>query len=126
VSGRAIRVLVVDDDEHLPAALREVLDAQGDLHWVGHAASAAAALSACATHEPDVVVIEPRLAGGDGVSATRAILAAHPHIAVVALSAHSDRRHRALMVAAGAAGYVTKGAPSTELLRTIRDAAATS
>ncbi|WP_052666857.1 response regulator [Nitriliruptor alkaliphilus] len=117
-----IKVLVIDDDEHVRAALREVLDAQRDIRWVGDAADAWSAVSACLEHRPDVVVIDVRLPGG-GASATREVRAHCDGVVVVAHSDFGDRPHRELMLAAGAAGYVTKGAPRDQLLRAIRDAA---
>lgn len=117
-----VRVLVIDDDEHVRAALQEVIDGQRDLLWVGYADHAEAAVPACATHHPDVAVIDIRIPGG-GVTATRDVRERCPDVTVVALSAFSDRRHRELMAAAGATSYVVKGAPSEQLLAAIRDAA---
>lgn len=123
VERRQIRVVVVDDDEHVRAALSEVLDAQPDLACVGHALDAAGAVPACREHAADVVVIDVRLPGGGGVAATREVVAHCPDVGIVALSTFGDRRHRELMRAAGAHRYVAKGAPATELLAAIREVA---
>lgn len=123
VTETTTRVLVIDDDEHLRAALREVLAGQTDLDYVGFAATADSAVAACLEHRPDVALVDSRLPGG-GASAARQVAARCPDVALVALSGFSDRRHRDLMLAAGASRYVAKGAPSHELLRAIREARA--
>lgn len=123
VTSGEIRVVLVDDDRHVRAALTEVLDAQPDLSCVGHASDAADAVAAVLDHDAHVAVIDVRLPGG-GVSAARDVSARCPDVGIVAHSTYGDRRHRELMRAAGARRYVAKGAPSTELLQAIREVAA--
>lgn len=120
-----IRVLVVDGDAGVRAALREVLDHHTDLEWVGEADDAASAVAACQAHRPHVVLMDVRIPGG-GVAATADIAARCPSVTVVALSAYGDRRHREQMATAGAARYVTKGSPTTELLAAIRGSVSSS
>lgn len=115
-----IRVMLVDHDDGVRAALREVLDHHPDLQWVGEADDAAAGVALCDDLRPDVVVIDVRIPGG-GLAATREITARCPSVAVIALSAYADRQHRERMAAAGAARFVAKGAPIGELLAAIRE-----
>jgi DNA-binding NarL/FixJ family response regulator len=122
VSEPSVRVLVVDDDGHVRAALREIIDDQLDLRWIGDAVDAGSAVAACVRHQPDVAVVDVRIPGG-GVAATRAVRARCPEVAIVAHSAFSGRPHRELMLAAGATSYVTKGSPGDQLLDAIRQAA---
>lgn len=123
VSEPPVRVVVVDDDEHVRAALREIIDAQLDLQWVGQATDAASAAEACQQLQPDVAVMDLRIPGG-GAVATRAVREHCPDVAIVAHSAFGDRPHREQMLSAGASSYVTKGSPGQQLLDAIRRAAA--
>lgn len=120
-----VRVLVVDDDAGVRAALREVLDHHADLEWIGDADDAASAVAACESLGPDVVLMDVRIPGG-GIAATADIAVRCPSVSVVALTSYSDRLHREQMAAAGAARYVTKGAPTTELLAAIRGSVPTA
>jgi two-component system invasion response regulator UvrY len=112
--------MVVDGDASVRAALREVIDHQPDLEWAGEADGAGTAVASCRAHRPDVVLMDVRIPGG-GLAATRDIVAACPWVTVIALSAYADRHHRGRMAAAGAARFVTKGAPVGELLDAVRE-----
>lgn len=116
------RVIVVDDDVGVRAALREILDHHSDLACVGEADDAASAITTCEALRPDVVLMDVRIPGG-GVAATATITARCPAVTVIALSAYGDRHHREQMAAAGAARYVTKGTAIDELLDAIRELA---
>lgn len=72
---------------------------------------------------PDVALLDVEMPGGGGVAAARAIGERAPGVRVLALSAHAAEEARAEMAAAGAVGYVVKGAPPEEVVRAIREAA---
>lgn len=116
------RVLIADDDAALSSALADTIAATDDLELVDVAGDTAAAIDAACRHRPDVVLMDVKMPGGGGVEATRAILAAEPSIAVVGLSAHEDHNTAALMLDAGAMGYVVKGMPEDEIVDAIRRA----
>lgn len=118
-----LRVVVVDDDEVMRAALRLVLDQQPDLEWVGEAGSAAEALALCIETTPDLALVDVRMPGG-GVTATLCIRTHVSETQVVAMSANASHRVRQQLADAGAAAFVAKGTPLHELLDVLRRAAA--
>lgn len=94
-----------------------------DLDVVGDAASGPEGVALCAQLEPDIVLMDLRMPGGDGVEATRQILAAHPGTRVVVLTTYETDRDILRGVEAGAAGYLLKDASSGDLADSIRAAA---
>jgi two-component system NarL family response regulator len=116
----AIRIILVDDHYLLREALREKLAKEADIDIVGEAGDGPAALQLVAELKPDVVVLDISLREMSGVDIAAHIAANHAQIKIVALSMHSDKRFVMEMFKAGAVGYVTKTAASTELLNAIR------
>ncbi|MFT3931085.1 MAG: response regulator transcription factor [Spongiibacteraceae bacterium] len=116
----AIRVILVDDHYLLREALREKLEKEVDIEIVGEAGDGHSALHLIAELKPDVVVLDISLCEMSGVDIAAQIKANHSTIKVLALSMHSDKRFVMEMLKAGASGYVTKTAASTELLSAIR------
>src|SRR5579863_10511345 len=84
--GRPIRILLVDDQELMRSGLRMVLEEQPDLLIVGEAADGDQAIRATAALDPDVVVMDVRMPGVDGVEATRRITAETPRSRVLILT----------------------------------------
>jgi DNA-binding NarL/FixJ family response regulator len=115
-----IRVLLADDHPVLREALVHVLQREGDIEVIGQAGNGREAVEMARDLVPDVTVMDIGMPDLNGVGATSRIVARHPSIRVVALSAYTDRRFVSEMFKAGATGYVTKNAASTELLRAIR------
>ncbi|MFF1920735.1 response regulator [Streptomyces sp. NPDC058221] len=118
-----IRILLVDDHPVVREGLRGMLDVQPDLHVVGGASSGPEGVALCARLEPDIVLMDLRMPGGDGVDATRQILAAQPGTRVVVLTTYETDRDILRAVEAGAAGYLLKDASSADLADSIRAAA---
>ncbi len=119
-----IRIILVDDHYLLREALREKLAKEADIDIVGEAGNGHAALQLVAELLPDVVVLDISLGDMSGVDIAAQITAGYPRSKIVALSMHSDKRFVVEMLKAGAGGYVTKTAASTELLSAIRAVAA--
>jgi DNA-binding NarL/FixJ family response regulator len=115
-----VRVLIADDHAAFRSGLRAALDTAGDVVVVGEAATGADALRRCATLAPDVVLMDVNMPDVDGIEATRRIVDAAPHVAVLVLTMHDDDDTVFAAVRAGARGYLLKGAQRTELLRAIR------
>ena len=118
-----IRVLLVDDHAVVRAGLRLFLADQADLEVVGEAEDGASAVAQAQELRPDVVLMDLRMPGLDGIAATRQIRAALPQTAVVVLTTYTDTANVSQAIAAGAIGYVPKDVPPPELAATIREAA---
>jgi DNA-binding NarL/FixJ family response regulator len=88
------------------------------------AADGEAAVRLTLRHQPDVVLMDLSMPGIDGLEATRRLTDATPHVGVVALTLRSDDEAMAAALAAGARGYVVKGALRSELLWAVRAVAA--
>ena len=116
-----IRVLVVDDDAVLRAGLRVLLEAEPDLQIVAEAADGQQALVAAAEHDPDVVVMDVRMPGLDGLTATSLLTArdgVRPRVLVLTTFEHDGYVYDALR--AGASGFLLKRAAPQELTGAVR------
>jgi DNA-binding NarL/FixJ family response regulator len=121
--GSVIKVLLVDDHPVVREGLRGMLAAEPDLQVVGEAGGAAEAVAAVGRHEPDVVLMDLRMPGGDGVEATARVLARRPATRVVVLTTYETDADILRAVEAGAAGYLLKDATRQDLAQAIRAAA---
>ena len=119
-AGRKVRVLVVDDQEMVRRGLGMRLEIEPDLEVVGEATDGTGAVDATAAHAPDVVIMDVRMEGVDGIEATAALGLAYPEVAVVVLTLQDDEATRVRAEAAGAAGFVGKHQPEGELVEEIR------
>ncbi|MFL5798026.1 MAG: response regulator [Actinomycetota bacterium] len=115
-----IRVLLVDDQRMFVDALRMVLEGEPDITFLEPASTGEAAIEACAGRSPDVVLMDLRLPGMDGLEATREIVRSHPNISVVVLSALIDQRSKAQAIEAGARGFLSKMSAADEVASVIR------
>jgi DNA-binding NarL/FixJ family response regulator len=119
-----IRVLIADDHASFRAGLRALLGTAPDLAVVGEASTGGEAVTMADRLQPDVVLMDVNMPGGDGIVATRRIVESAPHVAIVVLTMDAGDASIVSALRAGARGYVLKGAQRTELLRAIRAAAA--
>ncbi len=119
-----IRVLLVDDQQLIRAGLRMLCDAEPDLEVVGEAGNGRDAITLAARLAPDVIVMDLRMPGVDGISATSRVLAERPATRVLVLTTFGDDEHLYPALNAGACGFLLKDAPPEELLDGIRRAAA--
>ncbi|MFJ5921989.1 response regulator [Kitasatospora sp. NPDC092948] len=120
-----IKVLLVDDEELIRAGLRAVLDAQDGIDVVGEAEDGARALGLVRALRPDVVLMDVRMPGVDGLEATRAILRGAdgpPKILVVTTFEADDYVYEALR--AGADGFLLKRSRPAEIVQAVRLVAA--
>jgi DNA-binding NarL/FixJ family response regulator len=121
-----IRVLVVDDVELVRTGLRMILDAEPDLEVVGTASDGVEAVSEVRRLRPDVVLMDIRMPGLDGLAATRHILgtAGMPPCKVIVLTTFDVDEHVYEALRAGASGFLLKDVPAAQLVHAIRVVAA--
>ena len=119
----ATRCLVVDDHSVVQHGLNILFGEIDDLELVGTVNNGEEALGAIEELEPEVVLMDVRLPGIDGVSAVKRIHQRAPGVQFVVFSAYGDKRLLSDAIAAGARGYVMKGSPPEDLLRAIRTVA---
>ena len=125
-AGRPIRVLVADDQELVRAGFCVILDATDGITVVGEAANGVEAVAAAAARKPDVVLMDIRMPGMDGLEATRLITGnrqeAGPKVVMLTTFDLDDYVYEALR--AGASGFLLKDAPRRDLIAAVRAAAA--
>jgi DNA-binding NarL/FixJ family response regulator len=118
-----IRVLLADDHPVVRTGLTGMLAAEPDLEIVGEAASGDEAVALALRLAPDVILMDLRMPGGDGVSATARIRAERPDAKIMVLTTYDTDADILRAVEAGAAGYLLKDLPVAELADAIRAAA---
>jgi DNA-binding NarL/FixJ family response regulator len=119
-----IRTLLVDDQRLVRAGLRLLCENTADIEVVGEAENGHEAVRLVARLTPDVVLMDLRMPGVDGITATGRIAAAHPNARVLVLTTFDDDEHLYPALAAGAQGFLGKDAPPEQLLDAIRRTAA--
>jgi DNA-binding NarL/FixJ family response regulator len=119
-----VRVVVADDQDLIRAGLAMILDAQPDLDVVGEAADGLQAVAVVRRTAPDVVLMDVRMPGMDGVAATREIVAARPVTRVLVLTTFDLDEYVLGALRAGASGFLLKDAPRASLLAAVRAVAA--
>jgi len=117
------RVLVVDDEPMVCAHLRTILGAAEDLEVVDTAQDGAAAVEAVLRHRPDVVLMDLRMPGVDGLTAIERISALREPPAVVALTTFDADSYVLRALRAGASGFLVKSTPPEDLVALVRVAA---
>ena len=114
------RVMIVDDHEVVRMGLRAALEPEDDFRVVAEAGDAAAALREARAHRPDLVLMDVRMPGEDGISACRALRENMPDIRVVMLTSHTDDQAVMAAIIAGASGYLLKNMARADLLKALR------
>jgi Response regulator containing a CheY-like receiver domain and an HTH DNA-binding domain len=113
--AKAMRVLVVDDDDAVRAVLAEVLQEEG-FEVVGRAIDGIEGVSLALSLTPDGVLLDMRMPRMGGIEAARAILAQLPNVRIVMLSAYDDASLQAEAKEAGVSAFLVKGCPLSELI----------
>jgi DNA-binding NarL/FixJ family response regulator len=120
VPAEQLRILVADDSDAFRAGLAALIAAVDGVTLAGEATNGAEAVERALDLQPDIVLMDLNMPGRNGIDATRAIVSAAPHIAVLVLTMHEDDESVFSAVQAGARGYLVKGARQVELLRAVR------
>ena len=122
--GRRIRVLLVDDQPLIRLGFRMVLEGEPDLEVVGEADDGAAGGRARRELVADVVIMDVRMPGIDGIAATARIVERAPGVRVLIVTTFDLDEYAFAGLRAGASGFLLKNAPPAELVRAIRTVAA--
>jgi DNA-binding NarL/FixJ family response regulator len=114
------RCLAVDDHPTVRQGLGLLFGSTDDLELIGTVETGEEALEAIERLQPEVVIMDVRLPGIDGISAVKRLHQTAPSVKLVMFSAYGDKRLLSDAIAAGARGYVMKGSPPEDLLRAVR------
>ena len=120
MTGRILRVLLVDDHVVVREGLKTLINNETDMQVVGEATDGREVRELAAQLRPDVVVMDVSMPHLNGIDATKKLREAFPEIKILALSGYEDRVYIRRMMEAGATGYVLKRSASGELLRALR------
>ena len=118
------RVLIVDDDDLMRAGLRAVLSSDETIDVVGEAADGRDAIERSRSLKPDVILMDVRMSGLDGIAATREIVATAPQARILILTTFEDDDYVFGALHAGASGFLLKRARPEELIAAIHTIAA--
>src|SRR4051794_23111113 len=120
----ATTVLIADDEALLRRGLRSVLDGDEDVEVVGEAADGAEAVELAADHDPDVVLMDVRMPGVDGLEAIRRLRAAGSRARVLVVTTFDADEHVHGALKAGASGFLLKHASPARLVDAVHRTAA--
>src|SRR3990172_4352845 len=116
--GKDIRILLVDDHLLVREGVKSVLDQEEDMHVVGQAANSEETLSQLEKLDPDIVLMDIKMSGMDGIELTRLVKQRKPSCKVIMLTLYDQYVSEAMR--AGATGYLLKDVGAKELVQTIR------
>ncbi len=115
-----IRILIADDHPLFRDGMHGLLDSVADTEVVGEATSGEEVIAQAALLQPDVILMDIKMPGINGIAASREILAASPHIGILMVTMLDDDESVFAAMRAGARGYVLKGANQANILLAIR------
>ncbi|MFN2627638.1 MAG: response regulator transcription factor [Gaiellaceae bacterium] len=119
----AIRLVLVEDNQVFREALELLLGLRGDVEIVASVGDGTEAVPACKKYRPDVVLMDYRLPGLDGVQATAAVREACPDVGVVCLTASANAAEIQALLDAGAVSCLTKDQELDDIVAALRQAA---
>jgi len=115
-----IRVLIADDHPFYREGVRTMLNAEPDIEIAGEAASGEEAIAQVESLQPDVILMDLKMPGIQGIEATRHIMRSSPHVAVLVITMFEADETVFAAMRAGARGYLLKDADQEELIRAIK------
>ncbi len=118
--GSPARLLIADDHDLVREGLRTMLAKESGLEVVGEAEDGRQAVQMCLALRPDLVLMDVRMPGMDGLAATRTIKSESPRVSILMVTTHAETEYLLEAVEAGAAGYVLKDATKRDLVDAVR------
>jgi DNA-binding NarL/FixJ family response regulator len=115
-----LKVIICDDQAIVRDGLEMLLKLEGDIEVVGLAQDGAEAVEMANTHTPDLVLMDLKMPGMNGVEATRHIRSHHPETKVLVLTTYDDDQWLFDAIRAGASGYLLKDTPRAKVIEAIR------
>lgn len=115
-----IKIILADDHKIVRDGLRTLLERESDMEVIAEAEDGRAVVNLAKQLSPDLVIMDIIMPGLNGIDATRDIIRKDPHIKVIGLSMHSDKRFVSGMFQAGASGYLLKDCAFDELATAVR------
>ncbi|MFC1925755.1 response regulator [Chloroflexota bacterium] len=116
---QAIRVLIVDDHQVVRSGLRHMLNLEDDIRVVGEASNAEESFTQAEVLSPDVILMDIKMPGMNGVEATKILKERHPSCNIIMLTLYDE--HMTQAIEAGASGYLLKDVKREELSKSIRE-----
>ena len=118
-----IRVVLIEDNDVFRHALELLLGQRGDIDIAAAEATGENAVELCKLHEPDVILVDYRLPGDDGVQVARRVRAECPEVSIVVLTAAAGEREIEALIEAGVVACVRKDEPLDAIVAAVRHAA---
>lgn len=115
-----MKILIVDDDSLIRKSLSVILSCEADTVVCGTAQDGAEAITMCRENQPDIVLMDIRMPGMDGIAATRAIKKDHPGVRIMMLTTFDDKPNIQQALAAGADGYLLKTDDLSDIANKLR------
>lgn len=115
-----VRILLADDHNIVREGLRRLIESEHGMEVVGEADNGRSTVKLAASLKPDLIIMDVSMPDLNGIEATRQIINEFPHIKVLALSMHSDKRFVAGILKSGASGYLLKDCAFEEMTGAIR------
>lgn len=117
-----IRVIIADDHAMVRVGLSTILDSFSDMQLVAEANNGTEAIELCKTLHPDVILMDVKMPGMDGIQATQQIKSRFPEVQVIVITSYDETNLVNKALQAGAIGYLLKNVSATELGNAIRNA----
>jgi DNA-binding NarL/FixJ family response regulator len=116
------RILLVDDHEVVRLGLKSLIDRHNDFLVVAEAATEEEAVSQAFKHKPDIILMDIRLSGGNGIEACEKIMAERPETKIIMLTSYAEDEMLFAAIRAGAVGYILKQVGGNDVIRAIESA----